>query len=450
MLKGAYETRCVYPVTGVHSRTGGVPQVRSRDTGHSFRTPLHASPSRESISREGECKSEPTRAETKGQAFRFPRLWRLAFRGLHRLPGEFIVGQSLAGDLANSEVEALGIGHLAIVEAKRLFIAVGLQVKRLDAHVRALQRSLEQAPEVLKTIRVDRAANVFFRVVDELVSIAVNIDVLVGLQSVAIDRRSLLDILVDVGTDIELASKGEHLHAGLLCVAFQKSTHDGFADRAATQAAIRLQFRLLALVHVFYLATDESFIGLDFARQLSGLLTLLRKPDPVKHEPSRLLSDTQCASDFTTANPVLTVQNHPRCGKPFFQTNRGVFHDRADLDGKLSLRVPITALPPRLILEETNIGTPAGRANYAVFPLGATGDQIVKTVRRISEVKYRFLKSLRFVSGFHTLILPRIAGLVNDIIAVRFLFLVILPCRRHVGQRVEGPLIVMVEVGLVD
>ncbi len=45
------------------------------------------------------------------------------------------------------------------------------------------------------------------------------------------------------------------------------------------------------------------------------------------------------AGNLVTADTVLAVGDHPHCGQPLVQTDRRIFHDGADLDGELTLRM---------------------------------------------------------------------------------------------------------------
>lgn len=509
-------------ITRVYRRARSIPQVRRRSEEHSFRSALYTSEARKSLSQEGRCEPEPTRAETEGQAFwklvvqrrrvgllnalknaapaadtipvrkainnfcpksscdctrytgagavlintnssplgkrqsesnrgeydtmgklkypsavsttvdskpdgwshrafpfyhadlgfTFPRFCRLVFGGQHRFSGEFIVGQPFAGDLANSEVKALGIGHLAIVEAERLLVDIAEQMERFHADVGSVQSTLQETPEVFHPVSVDVSVCVLHGVIDDGVLI-------VALQSIV--RKKFIG--EDCATSFHVITN-LFLKFFLLTVVYNEgpnvsaALHHAHNHSLVFAASAGDNSRLFRFVHVPSFSTDESFVNFDFTTELAALLALLSEPDSVKQKPSGFLGDAKRSRDLATADTVLSVQDHPGCSKPLIETDRTVFHDRANLDRELTFRMPIAALPAGLILEKADVGTPAGRANHAVLPLGATGDEVVKAVGRISEVKYRFLKSLGFVNGFHTSSLPQTAGLVNYIIAL--------------------------------
>ena len=87
---------------------------------------------------------------------------------------------------------------LARVEPERLFVQVAEQVEGLDGDVRALDRALEQRPEVFQPVGVDVAARVGLGVVDDLVGV-VGRQSIVGLEGIGVERRAGLDVLLDLG-----------------------------------------------------------------------------------------------------------------------------------------------------------------------------------------------------------------------------------------------------------
>ena len=81
-------------------------------------------------------------------------------------PDQFLVLKPLANNLRNGEVESLGIVHvLPVVVTEYLFVDIPEQVEWLDGDVRSLQPALEQAPEVLASVRVDLPVDIALGVV---------------------------------------------------------------------------------------------------------------------------------------------------------------------------------------------------------------------------------------------------------------------------------------------
>jgi hypothetical protein len=144
----------------------------------------------------------------------------------------------------------------------------------------------------------------------------------------------------------------------------------------------------LRLVHVSRLAADESFVNLNGAVGAADLpariLVLHSEPNPMQHEPSSLLRNSQRAVNLPRANTVLAVRNHPHHRQPLLKTERRVLKHRSGLDAELRLRVPRLALPQAARRYKRNVLASARRAGYAIPP--APQGQIVDAVIRALEV----------------------------------------------------------------
>jgi hypothetical protein len=333
------------------------------------------------------------------------------FRFSH-LADEFFVGQALAGDLTDSDVEALRIGHLAVVEPERLFVDVAEQVKGLHADIGPVQAALQKRPEVFHRVCVDVPVHVLNGVIDDLVLKGI-FEPVVGFQFVGKDSRACFDVLTDIFLKFLFASV-VHNESPNVSAALHHAHHDGFIF-AASAGDDALAFRL---VHVARLTADEGLIDFHFTRQLAAVLALLRESNPVQHEPSGFLSDTKRPRNFATADAVLAIQDEPHCREPLVQAKRGVFENGPNLNRELPPGMPLTALPPQLVLEETDPRTTTPRANNAIFPFWTTGYQVLQTGHLVLEVKDCFFKGLRsLIGGFHTSILHQTAVLRKYIIA---------------------------------
>ena len=119
--------------------------------------------------------SQQARTEEKDVAHR--RSLRPALRA-YALPREafascsdqFLIHQAASDDAVHRIAEPLRVAVLPVVEPERLFVQIPEQVERLDADVGALQPTLQERPEVFQPVRVDRAVDVGFGVVDEVVA----------------------------------------------------------------------------------------------------------------------------------------------------------------------------------------------------------------------------------------------------------------------------------------
>jgi hypothetical protein len=413
MMKGEYVRR-LSVFTRMHRGAGSVSAVRRRYETDTFRSTVHAVAPRARLQKEVGSKPQAKRPKAKDQGLvlgpRFPRHGLVdRFRGFH-LTSEFRIGQALADDLTDADIEALRIGHLAIIEAERLLVDIAEQVERLDTDISAMQLSLNQAPEILHAVSVNVAIGVFDGVINDLMFEAL-VQSVVGQQFIGKDRSARLNVLADMTLKFGFATI-LYVHHTYVSATFKHPEHYLFilATGAADDA------RTLALVHVSCFAADESFVDLDFARQLATILALLRESDPVKHEPRGFLGHVQRPCDLAGANAVLAIENEPHRRQPLVQTERRVFKDRSNLDGELPFRMSCAALPAQLILKETDFIGTAGRTHNAVLPLRPTSDKVVQAVLLIREIQDRFLQALWFL-GFHDSILRRNRGLRKYIIA---------------------------------
>src|SRR5690242_18292974 len=130
-----------------------------------------------------------------------------------RFAGQFIVSQPASDNLRHDQREPLRVRHLAIVKAEALLIGIGLKVEWFDAYIRAFQCTLEQAPKVLQSIRVNVLADICFRVVDHFMRVFRR-DRTIGLQFVRVDARSFFDILNDLAYDMMAFAPTHNFYAG--------------------------------------------------------------------------------------------------------------------------------------------------------------------------------------------------------------------------------------------
>src|SRR5665213_1139572 len=400
MKESQHETR--FAVAGMPRRAGGISPIRQCSAPCSFRSTLHAGATRARIPQEGRRQSESARAETEGQAFRFPRPCRLEDFCFSGLAGEFRRGFPRTGDPLDAHSETLRIVHLPIVVAERLFINVAEQVERFHADIGSLQAAFQETPEVLHAVSVDLPIHVSLSVINDRMGVFVQ--TVIGQKLVSVDSRARFHMLAHVLLNSLLASVRNDGSADL-AVTLKNSGDDGLAEIVKLARLVPL-----SLMHVSGLTADHGFVGFDFltrATHLATILALLSKSDPMEHEPRRLLGNVQGPGNLATGNTVLAVVDKPHSRKPFIQTDGAVLEGGNDLDGELASRMPHAALPAQLILEEAYRSAATSRADHAVFPLGATSYEVVKAVLGIREVKDCFLKALWFVAAFHTSILPQ-------------------------------------------
>jgi hypothetical protein len=160
-----------------------------------------------------------------------------------------------------------------------------------------------------------------------------------------------------------------------------------FCRVARRLAADAQSLRTLAGVHVLYLAACErvihfyrtAFVATDL-RERSVLHSFA---DTVKHEPCRLLRNTDRAVEFVAGDAVLAVANHPNCRHPLVQPNRGILKDGSDLDCELLLAAIAEPEFPRLH-KRIAFRTATGAGNLLIRP--AQELRVVKSAVRVGEV----------------------------------------------------------------
>jgi hypothetical protein len=110
----------------------------------------------ESETEEAKASKEAAEAE-QSQVLAFSLSASLAFSSLSLLPfsGQPLPSQTTASDLRAHDTEPLSIRQLPLVVAERLLIEITEQMKRFHADIRALELSLDHAPEIFHRIRVD-------------------------------------------------------------------------------------------------------------------------------------------------------------------------------------------------------------------------------------------------------------------------------------------------------
>jgi hypothetical protein len=254
-------------------------------------------------------------------------------------------------------------------------------VEGLDANVGAVQTALEQAPEVLHGVGVDVLVHILYRMVDNGVFV-IRLQPIVGEQLIGEDRGTGFDMLTHVRLKFLLAATADDESANFAAT-FDHSHSDGLI--LTTSAGNHA--RTLRLVHIARLAADHAFIYLYFTGELPSIVSLMREPNTVQHEPRGLLSDSQVTVNFIARDAVLAVGNQPHA------------------------RMPNAALPAQLVLQEAYGSATTNRADHAVLPLRTASDKVVKAVLLVGEVNDGFLQGLRVVRGFHTLSIPQKAVL---------------------------------------
>src|SRR5260370_4316103 len=167
---------------------------------------------------------------------------------------------------------------LAVIESESLLVDIAKQMEGLDTHIGPVKSTFEQGPKAFHIVSMDIAVYIFDGVIHYGVLI-LRIKAVIGFQLITKDCRASFNVLTNL----------------LLKFLFGPVVHDEGTNVAATLHHSHNNCLILAasagdhtfpfvLVHKAGLATDESFVYFNLARQLSSILALHRKPDPMEHE----------------------------------------------------------------------------------------------------------------------------------------------------------------------
>src|SRR5579862_9522143 len=270
-------------------------------------------------------------------------------------------------------------------------------MKRLDTNVGSFDGPLQETPKVLQAIGVNRAVNIGFSMIYNLVCVL--IQTVIGRQRIGVQFSARRDVLSDFAVKVMLAASTDYRGANLAGFTVEQPEHNRFTIRAAT---VNLLCSLVG-VHVPRLATDEGFIGFNSTRHLVDGSVVLRVPDAMQHEPSRLLSYSECAGDLIGTYSVLTVRKQPHRAEPLIKADSRVLEDRTDLDREL-----LTAFEARPHQARLEKGQPFRLAYWAFRAFGPLGPgnsfQANHRVRKVPDCLKQTALFIEFIC-FHDLII---------------------------------------------
>ncbi len=245
-------------------------------------------------------------------------------------------------------------------------------MERPNADVRAVETSLEQAPEVLDAVGVNLPVHVLDGVVDGAM-VEVSTETGVRRQRVGVDGRSGFDAIPDVALESAALDAVNDVDADP-AAALNHADDGGLVVHRATPSGLMP----VGLVHVAGLAADVGLVNFNLTREHGEALRLHRKPDALEHEPRRLLSDPEGSSEFVRADPVLGVRSKPNGREPLVQSEGRVLEDRAELDAELLLtRLALPKAASREVGSTASKPYPDGASPL----LRATGQRIGQQAR---------------------------------------------------------------------
>ena len=225
------------------------------------------------------------------------------------LPSELLISKPTTDYVPHRKHEALQVVHIPIVVTERLFIDVTEQMKRFNRNVSSVEGSLQETPEVLKTVGVNVTVHVDFSMIDNLLLVLIKPP---GREFIRKQVRSLFNVLPKFRSD-----------SPFLAVRDNGSANGSFAFKHPQYHGLTLVIALYlganptVRVHVTRLAADEGFIYLYFAAELVECLALRSQPDSMEHKPRRFLRDAKSAVKFPGGYAVLESRSIQTAGNHF-------------------------------------------------------------------------------------------------------------------------------------
>ena len=269
-----------------------------------------------------------------------------------------------------------------------------------NRNVSAFELALEKRPEVFETVGVNLSVNVPFRMVNDLVLEPLMPQSLIGHERVSVDGAACLNVSADIGLKRMLFAIA-HDRSANLTTTFEHA-HDGHFVLGASLSNPALSF---VCMHESRSTTDESFVYFNFAARAAhgnGMLGLHGEADAVEHEPCRLLSDSQSATDFVAADSVLAVRYEPDSDEPFVERQSRVLEDSSNLHAELLASMLILAFPEATGSEKANVLRATSGALDAVRPAALNHE--CEAVVGIGEVLDCFLKGSWLFHGVLSLV----------------------------------------------
>jgi nitrilase len=288
---------------------------------------------------------------------RLPRPCRPLVRSGGSDADQIVIGETMTSNVAHCQCEAVSITHvLAVVVTESLLIEVAEEMKRFDAHIGSVDTALQQRPEVFKAVGVDAPVHIFNGVVHNLVRVGSG-ESFVGQQGVGVESRTRFHMLLDFSLEsgfLAVRNYGRYDLAATL--------QDAHYSRLILRAGAGDTAGFLRKMHVAGFATDEGFVGFDFARELCNGAVMHYGADAMEHVPCRLLSDADRAGEFAGANTVLAVAEQPESTHPLIKSKGAILEDGSNLEAELFLAS--VAFPDAASFDEGVLLRTASRATY--------------------------------------------------------------------------------------
>ena len=203
-----------------------------------------------------------------------------------------------------------------------------------------------------------------------------------------------------------------NLCADLSQCTVKHSKHGGLADVSISAQSYSAHGFILGStvsVHPLRIWAAKGFIAFNwptiFTAELGNGVIPHGLANPMKHEPCRLLRDSERPVKLVRANAILAVADHPDRYEPLVQAKSGVLKDRAHLDRELLLAG--VAEPDAASFDERVLRRSAARAgDVAAGPAQMCG--ILKGVIFVRELRDCLLKCLWFLHVRNRILKPHV------------------------------------------
>jgi hypothetical protein len=283
----------------------------------------------------------------------------------------------------HQRLKPLPIVGLSLIKPEGLLVQVPAQMCRIDADVGSLEGAFQEAPEILDIVGMDLSANKLDRVVNHFMRIGIG-KTEIGFESICVEMGASLDGGAYFGGQCSAANIGD-VHGFYAALSLLAGTLDDPENRFFSRTASALDLSLADVpMHVLGEATNKRLVRLYLTAHLQKRASPHCQPNAVIHEPCSLLSDTERSVHLVAADSVLTVGDHPDCGKPLPEVDWAILEDGPDLCRELTARVLLFAFPKTASGDEPNVSTTACRAAHTVGP--AQFDPRAQRNIRIGEV----------------------------------------------------------------
>lgn len=275
--------------------------------------------------------------------------------------------------LASADSRSENVRITAVIVAELKFCNVQRQIFAADFVIAAHDAALNQRPETLNRVGVDRADNVLTGlVIDNSVIVAIAEAVVAGISVGAEQADAVGNSLVHKIVD-NCSVNSENNASDNVALPLDRTDY----WRAESVVAAPFRSAFLIPMAVFVFAADIGFIHFNDATEFVGILFNESGTHFVAHQPSGLVrTEPHEAHDLQCAHSFFAGQHQVNDPKPVAERLVRILEDCSGnvREAIGSLRRAVVALPaPCLALQFGNVST-AARAFDALGP--ATADQV--------------------------------------------------------------------------